>query len=619
MPFFPTPYPDELLYSLVARYHVWSRNSFFRYTSEDLFDSNTISSKVALPNRLNILVDKLPSNSLITLDRLINLHTLFPFFRLFLPLDRCKRILNAMKSEQINASMFAGIQQSQMSTISKFFRYCSKCAIADEKKYGETYWHRTHQIFGVKVCPIHSVKLIESSITITERNYKTYRLMNIDITEHCEFEKNNHYIHVAQDVFQLLNENIPMISFDELSNRYIYYLKKKGLATFNGSIKETKLVKEFIQYFGWQFLKEMKSEVADGDNWLIALFRNKKTVHPLRHVLFIRFLGQTPLEFFKNDIEEDEPFGKGPWICFNAASNHYLEPVINKCELKSGTNSSDNLIGTFSCECGYSYSRKNQGTNELDLYKIGHIKHFGHVWEKELIQLRTIEKKTIKEIAKKLKVTPLTVIRKLKKLELSEENNEILIQSKFDEKLKFYRSNWRKSIKENPDKKKTELRKIAKKDYIWLYRHDREWLENNSPIPSKRTVNYNETKWKTRDDEYSQMVLKVVRELKQLDCRPIKLTKYSIGKNAGIYRVLKYSPERLPKTISLLNSFVETDEEVNIRRIQWATKKLTSEGESITFVKIRKKAGIQTKSLNEKLEMMIQSQIEELYDDSFYS
>ena len=57
------------------------------------------------------------------------------------------------------------------------------------KKYGETYWHRTHQIFGVKVCPIHSVKLIESSITITERNYKTYRLMDSDINEHSEFEK----------------------------------------------------------------------------------------------------------------------------------------------------------------------------------------------------------------------------------------------------------------------------------------------------------------------------------------------------------------------------------------------------------------------------------------------
>ena len=53
--------------------------------------------------------------------------------------------------------------------------------------------------------------------------------------------------------------------------------------------------------------------------------------------------------------------------------------------------------------------------------------------------------------------------KEIKKLELSEESNEILIQRKFDEKLKFYRSNWRKSIKENPGKKKTELRKIAKK------------------------------------------------------------------------------------------------------------------------------------------------------------
>ena len=47
----------------------------------------------------------------------------------------------------------------------------------------------------------------------------------------------------------------------------------------------------------------MKSEVADGDNWLIALFEIK-TVHPLRHVLFIRFLGQTPLEFLKTILRK---------------------------------------------------------------------------------------------------------------------------------------------------------------------------------------------------------------------------------------------------------------------------------------------------------------------------
>ena len=41
--FFPTPFEDELLYSVIARYHCYSGNLFVRETMLELFDEQLIS------------------------------------------------------------------------------------------------------------------------------------------------------------------------------------------------------------------------------------------------------------------------------------------------------------------------------------------------------------------------------------------------------------------------------------------------------------------------------------------------------------------------------------------------------------------------------------------------
>ena len=54
---FPTPYPDELLYSVVARYHIRSGNKSFRQTHEELFETVELQpDKIVLPNNLNFLI-----------------------------------------------------------------------------------------------------------------------------------------------------------------------------------------------------------------------------------------------------------------------------------------------------------------------------------------------------------------------------------------------------------------------------------------------------------------------------------------------------------------------------------------------------------------------------------
>ncbi len=83
--FFPTPYPDELFYSVVARYHVRSGNKSFRQTHEELFETTELQpDKIVLPNNLNFLISQLPQRSQLTIESLIKKNTLYPFFRNFL-------------------------------------------------------------------------------------------------------------------------------------------------------------------------------------------------------------------------------------------------------------------------------------------------------------------------------------------------------------------------------------------------------------------------------------------------------------------------------------------------------------------------------------------------------
>ncbi|WP_446684752.1 TniQ family protein [Cyanobacterium sp. IPPAS B-1200] len=78
---FPTAYPDELLYSVVCRYHVRSGNITVQQTRSDLsFLNNGNSYSHILPSKLGHLSKQLPFASSLTVEQLIENHTLFPYY-----------------------------------------------------------------------------------------------------------------------------------------------------------------------------------------------------------------------------------------------------------------------------------------------------------------------------------------------------------------------------------------------------------------------------------------------------------------------------------------------------------------------------------------------------------
>ena len=152
---FPTPYPDELLYSVVARYHVRSGNKSFWQTHEELFETVELQPyKIVLPNNLNFLVSQLPQGSQLIVENLIKKNTLYPFFRSFLTPVEIYSFKDLLRSKLTTSiSQAAKISDRERNRMLKF---CPKCCADNEQRYGEAYWHRQHQIPGIMVCLKHN-------------------------------------------------------------------------------------------------------------------------------------------------------------------------------------------------------------------------------------------------------------------------------------------------------------------------------------------------------------------------------------------------------------------------------------------------------------------------------
>lgn len=156
--FFPDPYPDELIYSICARFQ--ERVGYLNSSStiRELFGSANYTINVALPHHLNNLISVLPPGHHYTVDRLIDEHTLLPFFSPFLEPERVTFLREGSRENNVT---HLGITTSSI-RLPDWFRFCPLCAKEDRKQFGESYWHRLHQLPGVKVCHVHNIFLEDS-------------------------------------------------------------------------------------------------------------------------------------------------------------------------------------------------------------------------------------------------------------------------------------------------------------------------------------------------------------------------------------------------------------------------------------------------------------------------
>nr|WP_285890595.1 TnsD family Tn7-like transposition protein [Halalkalibacter oceani] len=167
-----------------------------------------------------------------------------------------------------------------------------------------------------------------------------------------------------------------------IQSAYKYLLQKQGFANFYGTVNQEKLAKQFISFYGQEFLELVQSNVdyLNESCWLKNITRKqRKSFHPIRHMLIINFVGERINSFYQYAREKRYPFGKAPYYCLNPAADHYHKRVIPSVTLSTCTGTR-RPVGTFKCTCGFIYSRRGPDITSEDAFKIGRVKHFGQVW-----------------------------------------------------------------------------------------------------------------------------------------------------------------------------------------------------------------------------------------------
>lgn len=158
--YFPEIYPDELVYSWLSRYFVYSGCTNNRMLLSQLLYSTKNNPSVEFIGHLSKAAEQ-QIEEVYSMDDLILKHTMFPQYARFLPADKRKTALTELKRYCDPHKVFTILPRNEKEL---WLKYCPQCAAEDRKTYGETYWHRIHQIRNMMICPIHKCKLVNSEV-----------------------------------------------------------------------------------------------------------------------------------------------------------------------------------------------------------------------------------------------------------------------------------------------------------------------------------------------------------------------------------------------------------------------------------------------------------------------
>jgi hypothetical protein len=258
-----------------------------------------------------------------------------------------------------------------------------------------------------------------------------------------------------------------------------------------------------------------------------------------------------------------------------------------------------NVNGFFSCSCGFEYMKtvtKEQGERGKGQRRFVRVVKYGPLWEAK-VQEMLDSGVSIQEVAARLNADIKTVKRYAFKKE-REKNGKAAKQkdissAEFEIKRRFHREKWLQIVRENPDKGRLELRRLAKYTCVWLCKNDREWWEKNTPA-KKYVQAYSNVDWEARDKEILESVRQTVQKILESDEKPQRISLRLIKTKSGL-KSFDLQLDKLPLTKSFINSVVETPTELHKRRIQWAIDKLNEEGKALTVTNITAMTGVGNK------------------------
>lgn len=247
---FPPFYPDELVYSLLARYY--ARSGYLRYTfaAEELFERKTARPDAEFVNRYTDAAIRMMTQD-DGMGHIITHHTMFHHYGRFLPADRRQKAFDSLVGMQGDHRQLLPMPKSKKGE-KRCLRYCPECVKADREKRGETYWHRVHQIPEIRLCPIHKCYLVDSYVFLSGKaspDLVTAELA-VDVRSETVYCENTIEKGVSEYVAQVFEADLDMASTVGIGEFLHSQMAGTPYRSVRGEQRNIALFqKDFMQYY----------------------------------------------------------------------------------------------------------------------------------------------------------------------------------------------------------------------------------------------------------------------------------------------------------------------------------------------------------------------------------
>jgi hypothetical protein len=309
---FPRLYPDELLYSGLARYHIRSGNQKFRQTDLDLFGySSQQAYRVTLTNNLKGLVKQIAHISDCRVRSLMEHNTLYPFYAAFLSPIEIRKLESATIEKRSGSILEqARVDLDSASDRRKYLKFCPLCLESEIGEYGEPYWHRSHQIPGLIICTLHQTLLLDSTVVVeaqgTHYYAASYENCPIDTAQiELSSESFKQLLGISEDLTWLMNLKLDFHGMRWLRDRYVTILSRQGMVKklLRDELKfdERDIYQSFCDFYGEDCLNlvEPRFVNTEGKYLIHCLFAGDldPKIDRVAHILITRYLSGSIAEF----------------------------------------------------------------------------------------------------------------------------------------------------------------------------------------------------------------------------------------------------------------------------------------------------------------------------------
>ncbi|MFZ4288159.1 TnsD family Tn7-like transposition protein [Variovorax sp. HJSM1_2] len=610
--FAPALLPDELLYSWVGRAAMLNVLGPPRTLVKTLFGAEKLIPVVDLPTRLEPFHQRLgvfsPCGSI---EELIDRGTLYPYHRPF---------IDPARHAQVMHSIFFGGGQGLKTLLGRVanrfganppLRYCHRCLLTDLEQWGCCFWHASHQLPGVRCCPVHGDVLTTGASTSSLPQRQRITLPPTADQKATLERATAQQMRFASLSKQLLEARLP--AQDPWQLRAVYYraFEQLGHTRSNNAIDFHELAailrKHYADFDGFEHKRRLLSSESHPLCWLRTVFdRPGVATHPICHLVLIGFLFES-IHDFRLACESTQ-IALAPWTRKEAPSST-IQP---SGEATRPNESSDalqrKLLLDTTCSCrqvaislGLSTTTVVLRRRALKIPIASRCKSLNESM-RAAIKVDLQRGLTPAEVAVVHKVSPSSVYRLRSEIAPSLKS---LQATRNVVSHRRYRSNWGHLLKLHGKEGVNAVRALDGSTYAWLYRHDHEWLLSTCQRFQRPSGKQNRVDWPARDRELSRKVLDYAVALKR-DKNCSRLSRSRLLQSLG-ERMVRTHGAQLPQLMACLDALAESREMYQMRRISRCIEQIHQEGNALTWWRLQKVAGLKTWSPTLKAHAMQQA------------